>query len=150
MYNSEYMSLFVLSTSACDAKLLKKIMQMLTEVTKNLPKPEDDGACNHLCDVSRPSMKLNTTNNEIIDFSLIKGRVVIYLYPMTGRPDKALPDGWDAIPGARGCTSHSCSFRDHHLELEAFKTAVYGLSTQSNQYQKEVANSLHLYFFSKR
>jgi peroxiredoxin len=79
-------------------------------------------------------MKLNTTNNEIIDFSLIKGRVVIYLYPMTARPDKGSPDGWDAIPGARVCTPQFCSFRDHHLELEAFKTAVYGLSTQINQY----------------
>jgi peroxiredoxin len=108
-------------------------MQMLTEVTKNLPKPDDD-AGNHLCDTSLPSMKLNTTNNEIIGFSLIKGRVVIYLYPMTGRPDKGSPDGWDAIPGARVCTPQFCSFRDHHLELEAFKTAVYGLSTQSNQY----------------
>lgn len=121
-------------------------MQTLTDLPQDLPKPEDDGACDHLHNRSLPPVKLNTTNNEVIDFSSIKGRVVIYLYPMTGQPDKALPDGWDEIPGARGCTPQSCSFRDHHSELKKLNTSVYGLSTQNTQYQKEAANRLHLPF----
>lgn len=121
-------------------------MQTLTDLPKDLPKPNDDGACDHLNNLSLPSVKLSTTNDEIIDFSSIKGRVVVYLYPMTGQPDKALPDGWDDIPGARGCTPQSCSFRDHYSELKAHNTSVYGLSTQNTQYQQEAVNRLHLPF----
>jgi peroxiredoxin len=60
------------------------------------------------------------------------GRTVVYLYPMTGRPGEPLPDGWDTIPGARGCTPEACAFRDHHADLlAAGADAVYGLSSQS-------------------
>jgi len=121
-------------------------LQTLTDLPQDLPKPEDDGACDHLHNLSLPLIKLKTTNGEVIDFSSIKDRVVIYLYPMTGQPDKALPDGWDEIPGARGCTPQSCSFRDHYSELKALNASVYGLSTQNTQYQKEAANRLHLPF----
>ena len=57
-----------------------------------------------------------------------------------------MPTGWDAIPGARGCTPQSCAFRDHHGELAALGAEVYGLSTQSTDYQKEMAERLHLPF----
>ena len=65
---------------------------------------------------------------------------------MTGRPGVPLPDGWDAIPGARGCTPQSCSFRDHYLELNARGGDVFGLSTQDTEYQREVRDRLHLPF----
>ncbi|NES07177.1 MAG: peroxiredoxin [Okeania sp. SIO2F4] len=78
--------------------------------------------------------------------SVISGRVVIYCYPMTGQPGIQLPDGWDEIPGARGCTPQSCPFRDHYQELSEWETQVFGLSTQSTEYQMEVAERLHLPF----
>jgi peroxiredoxin len=121
-------------------------LQTLTDLPKDLPVPSDDGACDHLLNTKLPSIKLSTTNDSLVDFASISGRVVIYLYPMTGRPGTALPDGWDEIPGARGCTPQSCSFRDHYLELRAFNTSVYGLSTQSTEYQKEAATRLQLPF----
>lgn len=66
---------------------------------------------------------------------------------MTGRPDQALPDGWDHIPGARGCTPQSCAFRDHASELAARGVQnLFGLSTQSNVCQNEAAERLHLPF----
>jgi peroxiredoxin len=65
---------------------------------------------------------------------------------MTGQPNVALPDGWDQIPGARGCTPQSCSYRDHYLELKALGAEVVGLSVQSTDYQKEMADRLHLPF----
>jgi peroxiredoxin len=72
---------------------------------------------------------------------------VLYVYPMTGRPGVALPEGWDEIPGARGCTPEACGFRDHHAELrEAGVQAVYGLSSQSPDDQREVAHRLELPF----
>ena len=77
---------------------------------------------------------------------LTAARTVIYAYPMTGVPGKPLPDGWDAIPGARGCTPQSCSFRDHFQALARLDTAVFGLSTQTSAYQREMAERLHLPF----
>jgi len=71
---------------------------------------------------------------------------VIYCYPMTGKPGIPLPEGWDDIPGARGCTPQSCAFRDHHAELSALGADVFGLSTQNTDYQKEMAERLHLPF----
>jgi peroxiredoxin len=121
-------------------------MQNLTDLPTNLPKPIDDGACDHLQGSKLPTASLLTTDDSEIDFSSINGRLVIYLYPMTGKPNTALPDGWDGIPGARGCTPQSCSFRDHYSELKELNTSVYGLSTQTTTYQKEAANRLHLPF----
>jgi peroxiredoxin len=72
---------------------------------------------------------------------------VLYAYPMTGRPGTPLPNGWDDIPGARGCTPQACAFRDHHAELLAAGAGhVFGLSTQDTDYQREAARRLHLPF----
>jgi peroxiredoxin len=65
---------------------------------------------------------------------------------MTGQPNVALPDGWDQIPGARGCTPQSCSFRDHYQELQSLGAQVVGLSVQSTANQQEMADRLHLPF----
>jgi peroxiredoxin len=112
-----------------------------------LPVPEDDGAARHLLGMQIPPVPLAATNGIQIDLSQLAGRTVVYVYPRTGRPGIALPDGWDAIPGARGCTPQSCSFRDHFAELRALGVAhLFGLSTQDTDYQREAANRLHLPF----
>ena len=91
----------------------------LTELPDNLPVPCDDGAADHLESVRVAGLHLSATNGEIIDVGDHSGYLVLYIYPMTGRPDTALPDGWDEIPGARGCTPQSCGFRDHFAEFTA-------------------------------
>jgi peroxiredoxin len=73
-------------------------------------------------------------------------RLIIYAYPMTGLPGVPVPDGWDEIPGARGCTPQACGFRDHATELGALGAAVAGLSTQGTAYQQEAATRLRLPF----
>lgn len=83
----------------------------------------------------------------MVDFSDFNApRTVIYCYPMTGVPGKPLPAGWDMIPGARGCTPQTCGFRDHYEELSQLKANVYGLSTQTTEYQREMADRLHVPF----
>ena len=83
----------------------------------------------------------------MVDLSKLAGRTVVYIYPRTGVPGQPPPDGWDAIPGARGCTPQSCSFRDHYAELTALEIAhLYGLSSQDTVYQREAAQRLHLPF----
>ena len=113
---------------------------------KDLPVPIDDGAAAHLVGLELPSVSLVSTNDKNINIGELTGRWVIYVYPMTGRPGVPLPDGWDAIPGARGCTPQSCSFRDHYAELKALHAGVFGLSTQSSDYQREARDRLHLPF----
>ncbi len=113
-----------------------------------LPVPEDDGAAAHLPGLAMPSLTLPTSDGSTVDFSALgEGRAIIYLYPMTGRPGTDLPDGWDAIPGARGCTNEACDFRDHHAELRTFGVAhVIGMSSQTSEYQSEAVERLHLPF----
>jgi peroxiredoxin len=112
-----------------------------------IPAPVDDGATRHLMGARTPSVPLQATNGETVDLSLIPARVVVYAYPRTGRPGVENPDGWDMIPGARGCTPQTCSFRDHFTELKALGVDhVFGLSTQDPDYQREAAERLHLPF----
>jgi peroxiredoxin len=113
----------------------------------DLPRPVDDGAARHLVGLEMPKLSLPSTLGRMVDLSsLAAARTVIYAYPMTGVPGKALPEGWDMIPGARGCTPQSCSFRDHHKELAALGADVLGLSTQTTAYQIEMSERLHLPF----
>jgi peroxiredoxin len=112
-----------------------------------LPRPEDDGAARQLPGSRIPPVALLATDGTEVVLGELPGRSVVYVYPMTGRPDVALPEGWDAIPGARGCTPQSCAFRDHHAEIiAAGADRVFGLSTQDTGYQREAAERLHLPF----
>jgi peroxiredoxin len=114
------------------------------EVPERLPEPKDDGACAHLPGMKLPSVSLTSTSGDHIDLSALAGTTVVYCYPLTGRPDRKLPQGWDEIPGARGCTPQSCAFRDHHAELKDLGSRVFGLSAQSTAYQREAAERLNL------
>src|SRR5207244_12413841 len=105
---------------------------------------ENDGACDNLSVMLILSVLLNSTSERIVDLATLPGRTVVYCYPRTGRPDQDPPQGWNEIPGARGCTPQSCAFRDHHKELDALGAQVFGLSTQDSEYQREAVERLHL------
>ncbi len=113
-----------------------------------IPAPEDDGAAAHLVGMKIPPVSLRATNDTVVTLSELKGRTVVFGYPRTGEPGKiALVDDWDMIPGARGCTPQTCAFRDLFAELKAAGAKhVFGLSTQDNDYQTEMASRLHLPF----
>lgn len=113
----------------------------------NLPRPVDDGAADHLIAMRVPPVSLETTAGRRADLSRRSApRTVVFCYPMTGVPGKALPEGWDMIPGARGCTPQTCGFRDLHRELSDLSAEVFGLSTQTSEYQREMAQRLGLPF----
>ncbi|MER5275193.1 MerR family transcriptional regulator [Streptomyces sp. NPDC002809] len=120
----------------------------LAGLPANLPVPEDDGAAAHLPGRALPDIELPDTAGGAVSLrALGEGRSIVYCYPLTGRPDTDLPEGWNSIPGARGCTSEACDFRDHHDDLEtAGATHVFGLSSQDTAYQKEVVDRLRLPF----
>lgn len=63
----------------------------------------------------------------------------------TGAPNETVPDSWNSIPGARGCTPQACSFRDNLPQLTSYGVSqIYGISTQPSLYQAEVHERLHL------
>jgi peroxiredoxin len=119
----------------------------LTDLPANLPVPTDDGGARHLKGMALPDVTLRSTKNRTVNLSTITApRTVIYCYPMTGQPGTPLPNGWDDIPGARGCTPETCGFRDHHKDLAKLNADVYGVSTQSTAYQQEMVHRLQVPF----
>lgn len=118
----------------------------LFQLASDLPRPIDDGAAAHLEGAVLPHVVLHATDGASVNLGELKGQFVIYVYPMTGRPDVSMPDGWDGIPGARGCTPQSCRFRDHYGELKELGAGVFGLSAQTTEYQREARDRLHLPF----
>jgi peroxiredoxin len=113
----------------------------------DLPEPEDDGAADHLVGARLPSVALASTGGRLVRLDMLgAGRTVVYCYPKTGRPGVPLPEGWDAIPGARGCSAEACAFRDRHQEFTTRGVTVFGLSTQPTDYQQEMAARLHVPF----
>jgi len=126
---------------------MSPILHNPIELPDDLPAPVDDGATAHLAGLRVPDIALASTDGTDVNLARLRGRTVVYAYPRTGRPGQALPTGWDAIPGARGCTPQSCSFRDHFNELQTLGVAqLFGLSSQDTEYQREVVGRLHLPF----
>ena len=113
-----------------------------------IPAPTDDGARRasegHENPVRQPACDRRHFGRPVA----LTGRTVVFAYPRTGEPGKiSLVDDWDMIPGARGCTPQTCSFRDLFADLKAAGARqVFGLSTQGNAYQPEMAARLHLPF----
>ena len=109
-----------------------------------LPVPDDDGAADHLLGLELPSVALPSSRGPVDLAELAAERLVLYVYPRTGRPGQPLPAGWDEIPGARGCTPQSCAFRDHAAELGAIGAGLAGLSAQPLAEQLEFAGRNHI------
>ncbi len=113
----------------------------------DLPKPADDGLADHLKGMMFPEVSLASTDNNLVSTSELKqGLTVIYCYPLTGRPDQKPPKNWEEIPGAKGCTPQTLSFKERYDEFKKENIKLFGLSTQTTEYQKEMAKRLDVPF----
>ncbi|MDH3190321.1 MAG: peroxiredoxin [Acidimicrobiia bacterium] len=122
-------------------------MTELTSLPANLPKPHDDGASDHLVDQPLPPIEVRAVGGGSKVLNGFPTRwLVLYVYPRTGGPGIELPDDWDMIPGARGCTPQSCAFRDHYVELSALDATVWGLSAQPIEEQVGFSERMHIPF----
>ncbi len=119
-------------------------MNGFDELPGDLPIPVDDGAAEHLIGSAVPPLPLPATSGHDVALHELPGRTVLFVYPRTGTPGDPLPAGWDAIPGARGCTPQACGIRDSHPEFVTLDARVFGLSTQSAADQLEASQRLHL------
>ncbi len=116
-------------------------------VNQKFPIPVDDNAANHLKNLNIPSISLpNQEGNYLQLDRLDTFRIIIYFFPMTGRPDMPLPENWNKIPGANGCTLQTCKFRDNYDDLISLNAVPIGISTQSVNYNKEMTNRLRVPF----
>jgi peroxiredoxin len=122
------------------------MIEDLHTLPANLPIPLDDGACDHLVGGKLPSVSLTSATGKTVDLSTHAGTLVIYFYPMLGRPDSPPLISWNDIPGARGCTPQTCAFRDVHTELRQLGAEVFGVSAQRLEDQQEAHARLHLPF----
>lgn len=111
----------------------------------SLSAPVDDGAAGHLPGSEVPNLSLPSTLGDRLELAeAARGLLAVYVYPRTGRAGQPLPEGWDEIPGARGCTPQSCAFRDHVQDLAAYGASVVGVSAQSPDEQSEFAEREHI------
>ncbi|KAF5378537.1 hypothetical protein D9615_007192 [Tricholomella constricta] len=121
------------------------VAQSHLDFPSNLPVPVDDGACAHLNGITLPSFTLTSTSAGTVDLSSLKGLTIVFCYPRTGAPGETVPESWNLIPGARGCTPQACSFRDTSAELRGLGVShIFGFSTQDTAYQAELKERLHL------
>ena len=117
----------------------------LNDLPENLSEPKEDGACDHLLNLTIPDISLPTQNGNLLKINRFDTfKLIIFCYPMTGRPDRPLPENWDFIPGARGCTSQNCSIRDNYDNLVKINALPIGVSTQSVFDIKEMTMRLHI------
>jgi peroxiredoxin len=110
----------------------------------DLPMPVDDGAADHLLGTMVPQLTLESSQGPVSLRELSRELLVLYVYPRAARPGRPSLPGWDAIPGARGCTPQSCAFRDHAEELAELEARVAGLSAQPLDDQVEFAKRNHI------
>ncbi|KAF7192721.1 Peroxiredoxin Q, chloroplastic [Pseudocercospora fuligena] len=116
-----------------------------TTFPSSIPKPIDDGACNHLPGTKFPSLSLPSTSGSSTDIATLTGLTILFCYPRTAAPNETVPDEWNQIPGARGCTPQACSFRDLSKELlEAGVSNVFGCSVQDTEYHRELKERTRL------
>ena len=105
--------------------------------------PENEGAMNTLKNKNFPNISLPNQDGNLLNlYRLDTFRMVLYFYPMTGRPDRPLPDNWNKIPGAKGCTIQTCSFRDNYDEIISLNAVPIGISSQSVDDNKEMTSRL--------
>ena len=116
-------------------------------MSQKFPIPVDDDTGNHLKYLNIPSISLpNQEGNYLRLDRSDTFRMIIYFFPRTGRPDMKLPENWNNIPGANGCTLQTCKFRDNYDDLISLNAVPIGISTQTVDYNKEMTTRLGVPF----
>ncbi len=113
----------------------------LTKLPDGLPRPENDGAADHLLGMTIPDIILPSTNESALNLGNIDSSyVVLYFFPMMQTSGNSLPTGWNDIPGARGCTPQNITINEHYDDLQKYDATPIGVSTQSLDELKKITS----------
>ncbi len=116
-----------------------------TELPKNLPRPDDNGECDHLSETEMPAIILPSTKGNMVDIGRIEANfVVLYFFPMMAVSEGSISEEWDKIPGARGCTPQNIAINEHLDELSRHGAIPIGISTQSIRDLSKISLTRHL------
>ena len=111
----------------------------------NTSNSENGGDMDTLKNKNFPNISLPNQDGNLLNLHRLDTfRMILYFYPMTGRPDRPLPDNWNNIPGAKGCTIETCSFRDNYDEMISLNAVPIGISTQKIEDNKEMTTRLNI------
>ena len=114
---------------------------------KDQPIPENDRSCEHLRDKLLPIISLPNQNGNLLKLNRLDTfRLVIYFYSLKGNPDKKLPEKWNLIPGAKGCTLENSCFRDNYDKFIELNSLPIGISTQPIEDIKEMTARLGIQY----
>ena len=86
-----------------------------------------------------PRAMLPASGGTLVDPSALAGLAVIFCYPWSGRPGTPDPPRWDEIAGAHGSTPQALAYSSAYGQFRALGAAVYGLSLQDTDWQREFA-----------
>jgi peroxiredoxin len=107
----------------------------------------NDGDVSHLePGLALPGVSLPATTGREICIADAPGTSVLIVYPWSGRPGVPNPPNWDDIEGAHGSTPELEGFRDLAGEFATLNAALFGLSRQTTDWQREMAARLRLPF----
>tara|TARA_Y100001970_G_scaffold162493_1_gene198634 strand:- start:5376 stop:5921 length:546 start_codon:yes stop_codon:yes gene_type:complete len=108
---------------------------------------QDESAAEHLKNKIFPRISLPNQEGNLLRLNRSDTfRLVIFCFSKTGRPDKPLPENWNNIPEAKGCTLQTCSFRDNYDQIISLNSIPIGISTQSIYDNKEMTSRLLIPF----
>jgi peroxiredoxin/GNAT superfamily N-acetyltransferase len=121
-----------------------------TTLPADLPVPTNDGAAAHLLHAHIPPVVLEASQGDRVNLrEFTQTPAVLFFYPRTGVPGEPPGAGfsgesWDSIPGARGCTPQSCSFRDTARDFASLGVRIAGIATNTAEHQREFASRMHI------
>ena len=104
---------------------------------------EDEGDAKQLKNKNFPNISLPNQEGNLLRLDRLDTfRMILFFFPMTGRPDRPLPENWNNIPEAKGSTLLTCLFRDNYDKIIINNAVPIGISTQSIQDNKEMTGRL--------
>lgn len=111
---------------------------------EDLPIPEDDGAAEHLVGMGVPNVPLLNARGGRVNLAHIDEPMAIYVFAHLESDESPMPDGWDQIPGARGCTVQTVAYSNHYDRFSELGARVFGLTLQPVAYLADAIERLEI------
>ncbi len=110
---------------------------------ENNSNSEHESVEQYLKNKTIPSISLPNQQGSLLRLDRVDTfRIILFFFPMTGRPDRPLPNNWNNIPDAKGSTKQACLFRDNYDNIITLNAVPIGICSQTVDDNKEMTNRL--------